>query len=487
MPENPPTFPSFAGINQNIMAEQIKFGTDGWRAVIAREFTVDNVARVAQATADWLKAKNLPKRAVVGHDNRFAGELFADTVARVFLLNGLEVHLADGPVSTPMISLATKELNCGIGVIITASHNPPEYNGFKLKGTHGGPLLEADVKAVEKLIADAPPIGFMDADLNLARAQGQLHTAELMELYIGKVEKAFDLDLIRNSGLEFAYDAMYGSGAQVMRRLFPDITFMHAERNPLFDGIPPEPVLRNLRAFQEVIKLSGDIDCGLATDGDADRIALFDHEGNYIDSHHILMLLIHYLAGTKKWKGMVGMGFSSSVKVKRLCEHYNIPYAEVMIGFKHLCGVMLDHDVLVGGEESGGIAVKGHIPERDGIWNGLVIWEMMAMSGKSLRALIEEMYAITGPFAFERIDLNIPEGKKKEVVENCRAGHYSSFNGRQVIRVEDMDGYKYWLSDHDWVMVRPSGTEPVLRTYAEAATTAEAFAILKDCHKELGV
>jgi phosphomannomutase len=272
-----------------------------------------------------------------------------------------------------------------------------------------------------------------------------------------------------------------------MRRLFPDITFLHAERNPLFDGIPPEPVLRNLGAFQEVIKLSGDLDCGLATDGDADRIALFDGEGNYIDSHHVLMLLIHYLAGTKGWKGMVGMGFSSSVKVKRLCEHYNIPYVEVMIGFKHLCGVMLEHDVLVGGEESGGIAVKGHIPERDGVWNGMVIWEMMARSGKSLRQLIEEMYTITGPFAFERIDLNIPEGKKNEVVENCKAGRYTAFNGRKVQRVETMDGYKYWLSDHEWVMVRPSGTEPVLRTYAEAATTAEAFAILKDCHTELGV
>lgn len=469
------------------MTQRIEFGTDGWRAVIAREFTVDNVARVAQATADWVRQKGLPMRAVVGHDNRFAGELFAETVARVFLLNGMEVHLADGPVSTPMVSLGTKELGCGIGVIITASHNPPEYNGFKLKGAHGGPLLETDVKDVEVLIRSEPPAGFSQLDLAASRAHGTLVTADLMAMYMARVEASFDLGLIRNSGLQFAYDAMYGSGAQVMRRLFPDITFLHAERNPLFDGIPPEPVLRNLGEFQEVLRLSGDLDCGLATDGDADRIALFDHAGNYVDSHHILMLLVHYLAGTKKWKGKVGMGFSSSVKVKRLCEHYGLPYTEVKIGFKHLCGIMITEDVLVGGEESGGIAVKGHIPERDGIWNGLVIWEMMARSGKSLRELIEEMYAITGPFAFERIDLNIPEGKKKEIVDNCGSGRYTSLNSRKVMRVETMDGYKYWLSDHEWVMVRPSGTEPVLRTYAEAATTAEAFAILKDCHKELGV
>lgn len=468
------------------MAIPIKFGTDGWRAVVAKEFTVENVARVAQGTANWVLAQGLPKVAVVGHDCRFGGELFAETTAKVFLQNGFEVHLAEGPVTTPMVSLGAKELKTGIGVIITASHNPPSDNGYKLKGNHGGPLLEADVKAVEKLIPDEYEFELDAIDLDSYRESGKLKTAELEDLYVQKVEGNFDLEAIRNSGLEFAYDAMYGSGQYVMRRLFPDITFLHCERNPLFDGTPPEPILKNLGEFAEVIKVSGDIDCGLATDGDADRIALFDHEGNYVDSHHILLLLIHYLHKVKGWNGRVGTGFSSTVKINQLCEKYGLELDVVKIGFKHLCGIMITEDVLVGGEESGGIAVKGHIPERDGIWNGLVLWEFMAKSGKSLRDLIQEIYDIVGEFAFERNDLRIAQSLKEEIVANCEAGNYDHFGQYKVQKIDDLDGWKYWLSDHEWVMIRPSGTEPVLRTYAEARTREDALAILEACRAQIG-
>lgn len=468
------------------MALPIKFGTDGWRAMIAKEFTVENVARVAQGTANWVQEQNLPLVAVVGHDCRFGGELFAETTAKVFLQNGFEVHLADGPVTTPMVSLGAKELETGIGVIITASHNPPSDNGYKLKGNHGGPLLEADVKAVEKLIPDEYEFELDAIDLDSYRETGKLKTAALENLYVHKVEANFDLDAIRNSGLEFAYDAMYGSGQYVMRRLFPDITFLHCERNPLFDGISPEPILKNLGEFAEVIQLSGDIDCGLATDGDADRIALFDHEGNYVDSHHILLLLIHYLHKVKGWNGRVGTGFSSTVKINQLCEKYGLELDIVKIGFKHLCGIMITEDVLVGGEESGGIAVKGHIPERDGIWNGLVLWEFMAKSGKSLKELIQEIYDLVGEFAFERNDLRIAQSLKEEIVANCEAGRYDHFGPYKVQRIDDMDGWKYWLSDHEWVMIRPSGTEPVLRTYAEAKTREDALAILQACRAQIG-
>lgn len=467
------------------MAIPIKFGTDGWRAVVAKEFTVENVARVAQGTANWIVAQGLPKVAVVGHDCRFGGELFAETTAKVFLQNGFEVHLAEGPVTTPMVSLGAKELKTGIGVIITASHNPPSDNGYKLKGNHGGPLLEADVKAVEKLIPEEYKFELDAIDLDSYRESGKLKTAELEDLYVQKVEGNFDLDAIRNSGLEFAYDAMYGSGQYVMRRLFPDITFLHCERNPLFDGTPPEPILKNLGEFAEVIKVSGDIDCGLATDGDADRIALFDHEGNYVDSHHILLLLIHYLHKVKGWNGRVGTGFSSTVKINQLCEKYGLELDVVKIGFKHLCGIMITEDVLVGGEESGGIAVKGHIPERDGIWNGLVLWEFMAKSGKSLRELIQEVYDEVGEFAFERNDLRIAQSLKEEIVANCEAGKYDHFGKYKVQKIDDLDGWKYWLSDHEWVMIRPSGTEPVLRTYAEARTREDAAAILDACKAEI--
>ena len=219
------------------MALEIKFGTDGWRAAIAKEFTVENVARIAQGTANWVAAQQLPLVAVVGHDCRFGGPMFAETVAKVFLQNGFEVHLAEGPVTTPMVSLGAKELNTGIGVIITASHNPPSDNGFKLKGNHGGPLLEADVKAVEKHIPDEYGYELDAIDLDSYRETGKLKTAELEDLFVAKVEANFDLDAIRNSGLEFAYDAMYGSGQFVMRRLFPDITLVHCEHNPLFDGV----------------------------------------------------------------------------------------------------------------------------------------------------------------------------------------------------------------------------------------------------------
>lgn len=468
------------------MALPIKFGTDGWRAMIAKEFTVENVARVAQGTATWVISQGLPKVAVVGHDCRFGGPLFAEITAKVFLQNGFEVHVAEGPVSTPMVSLGAKELKTGIGVIITASHNPPADNGYKLKGNHGGPLLEADVKAVEKLIPDSIDFELDAIDLDSYRESGKLKTAELEDMYVQKVEANFDLDAIRNSKMEFAYDAMYGSGQFVMRRLFPDITLLHCEHNPLFDGISPEPILKNLGEFADVIKVSGDIDCGLATDGDADRIALFDGEGNYVDSHHILLLLIHYLHKVKGWNGKVGTGFSSTVKINQLCEKYGLELEVVKIGFKHLCGIMIIEDVLVGGEESGGIAVKGHIPERDGIWNGLILWEFMAKSGKSLRQLIQEIDDLVGEFAFERNDLRIAQSLKEEIVANCEAGRYDHFGPYKVQRIDDMDGWKYWLSDSEWVMIRPSGTEPVLRTYAEAKTREDALAILEACRVQIG-
>jgi phosphomannomutase len=469
------------------MQTQIKFGTDGWRAIIAQEFTVDNVARVASATARWVVQSKLPKVAVVGHDCRFGGELFAEAVAKVLLHEGFVVHLAHGPVSTPMVSLATRDLEAGIGIIITASHNPPEYNGFKLKGHFGGPLLESDVQAIEARITEWIGVELRSVQLEHYRVRGRLIQADLQQLYADKVEKAFDLETIRKCGMQFAYDAMYGSGQDVMRQLFPDITFLHCERNPLFDGIPPEPILKNLTSFAEVLRLAENIDCGLATDGDADRIALFDHEGQYVDSHHVLLLLIHYLHAYKGWTGKVGAGFSSSVKVARLCEHYGLELVTVKIGFKHLCSIMLKEDVLVGGEESGGIAVKGHIPERDGIWCGILLWEFMASTGKSLRALIDEVYAITGPFAFERNDLRITEDLKESIIARCRANAFSAFGRYKVQRTDNMDGWKYFLSDDSWVMIRPSGTEPVLRTYAEAATREEALDILEACKKEIGI
>jgi phosphomannomutase len=459
--------------------EAIKFGTDGWRAIIAKEFTVDNVAKVAQATANWLLNKIKTPSVVIGHDCRFAGELFVETTAKVLAQNGIKVYLAKGFVSTPMVSLGIIKHKADLGVVITASHNPPTYSGYKLKGNYGGPLLEEDIHDVEKFI---PAENKHDIDLlklEIFEKKGLIKYVDLESMYCKQIEDNFDLKAIKKSGFEFAFDAMYGAGQNVMRRLFPDITLLHCEENPMFDNIPPEPLHKNLLEFSELIKLAEEIDCGLAVDGDADRIALYDNEGNYVDSHHIILLLIHYLYKYKGWRGKVCTGFSSTVKIKKLCEHYGLKLDIVHIGFKHICGIMLKEDVLVGGEESGGIAVKGHIPERDGIWNGMVIWEAMAKTKKTLTQLLQEVYDITGTFAFERSDLRLDESLKNKIVENCKNGYYKAFGKYKVQWMEDLDGFKYYFNDDEWVMIRPSGTEPLLRTYAESHTQAEALEILK--------
>jgi phosphomannomutase len=237
--------------------------------------------------------------------------------------------------------------------------------------------------------------------------------------------------------------------------------------------------------FSNFIKDKGNISCGLATDGDADRIGLYDSEGNFVDSHHIILLLIHYLVKYKKQTGKVATAFSTTVKINNMCKHYGLPLDVVKIGFKYICGIMVTEDVLVGGEESGGIAIKGHIPERDGIWMGLVIWEFMAKTGKSLKELIQEVYDITGTFWFERNDLKIDEVIKQRVLENCKSNSYTKFGKYTVSRVDDLDGYKFFFDENTWMMIRPSGTEPVLRVYAEAATKEIAFDILDDTIKVL--
>lgn len=246
-----------------------------------------------------------------------------------------------------------------------------------------------------------------------------------------------------------------------------------------------KPIHKNLIEFSEFIKNKGTISCGLATDGDADRIGLYDDKGNFVDSHHIILLLIHYLVKYKNQKGKVAVAFSTTVKIKNMCEHYGLPLDVVKIGFKYICSIMVNEDVLVGGEESGGIAIKGHIPERDGIWMGITIWEFMAKTGKSLHQLIEEVYAITGTFCFDRNDLHIDESIKAKVLTNCKSGAYKSFGKYSVNRVDDLDGYKFFFDENTWMMIRASGTEPVLRVYAEAANREIVNEILAETKKVL--
>lgn len=467
------------------MVQKIKFGTDGWRAIIAQDFTVENVARVTEATGIWLKQHFDNPSVVIGHDCRFAGELFMHTAAAVLVQQGIKVYIAQGFVSTPMISLGAHKHGCEIGIILTASHNPPSYNGFKLKAKFGGPLQPEKINEIEAIIPNVCSVDYSNVSVDKALKSGLIEVLPLEKEYIDHVKASFDLPTIQASGLRLMYDAMYGAGQRVISQVLPSTTLLHCEPNPSFMGQAPEPIGKNLQELAQYIKTHQNIDCALATDGDADRIGLYDSHGEFIDSHHIILLLIHYLVKYKGMSGKVAIAFSVTPRVYKMCEHYGLEHTTTKIGFKDIAAIMVKEDVLLGGEESGGIAVKGHIPERDGIWMGLILWEFMAKSGKTLDELIEEVYEIVGPFKFERNDLHITEELKLNIIKNCQENNYKSF-GKYIVReVKTTDGFKYFFDDDRWVMIRPSGTEPVLRTYAEAPTLEEVREILKATEEEI--
>ena len=456
----------------------IKFGTDGWRALIAKDYTVDNVARVSIAVSNWLNNNYNNPSIVLGHDCRFGGKLFSETVAKVLTQYNIKVKMAEGFVSTPMVSLGVVKESANLGVVITASHNPPTYNGYKLKGDFGGPLLPDKISEVEKLIPEINNIDLDKINFQSLINDGRVEIIDLETMYCEHVKSNFDLDLINKSNMKFAYDAMYGAGMNVVKKLLPTTTLLHCEDNPGFKGVAPEPIYKNLHEFSELMKTNDALCCGFATDGDADRIGLFSSDGSFVDSHHAILLLIHYLVKYKGLSGKVVTAFSCTDRIKLMCKHYKLDQETVKIGFKHIAGKMVSEDVLLGGEESGGIATKGHIPERDGIWMGLILFEFMAKSGKTIEELIAEVYEIVGEFSFERVDLHLTDELKGQVVDNCKKGTYSSFGDYKVLRTENIDGYKYFFENDAWLLIRPSGTEPVLRTYAESSSSEKAFDIL---------
>lgn len=459
------------------MAVPIKFGTDGWRAIIADDYTVDNVKRVAEATALWLK-KNKLKKVVIGHDCRFGGKLFAETTAQVLGAHGIKVNLAIGFVSTPMVSLGVVKTKSDLGIVITASHNPPSYNGYKLKSSFGGPSFPSTVGEVEDLIPDTPTTAKLPSLWEMEE-KGLLKVVDLEKMYIQHVKKNFDLKTMKSANFKIAYDAMYGAGQRAMKQILPKAIALHADYNPGMHGQAPEPIHRNLKLLSETIKKNPKIGLGIANDGDADRIGMYDEDGNFVDSHHILLLLLLYL---HKYKGMTGevvVTFSVTDKMKVMAEKFGLPCEITKIGFKYIAEIMTQRDIIVGGEESGGLAVKGHIPERDGIWIGLMILEFMAKTGKSLKELIQEVYDIVGKFVCDRYDLHLTEEQKVNIVNNCKSGAYKAFGNYKVESIEDIDGWKFNLGNGEWVMMRASGTEPVLRVYSQSSTQEGATAILE--------
>jgi phosphomannomutase len=463
---------------------KIKFGTDGWRAIIADDYTVANVKRVAQGTAKWVLKNGKTKTIVIGYDCRFGGKLFTEATAQVMCANGIKAFLIKDFISTPMISLASRTLQTAIGVIITASHNPPAYNGYKLKSIDGGPSDTSVVQEVEDLIPND------EISLNLKSIADYekdklIEYVDLEKMYLDEVYKKFKLDTIYNAKFHFAYDAMFGAGQNVMRKLFPNEMLLHCEVNPSFNGIPPEPIDKNLRELAELLIKEKSFKCGISTDGDADRIGMYDEEGTFVDSHHLILLLILYFHKYKKIDGKIVVAFSVSEKIKKMCGIYKLPIQITPVGFKYISPIMVKEDVLIGAEESGGLAVKGHIPERDGIWVALLILEFMAETGKSLKQLVQEVYSVVGQFYYDRYDWHLDEATKQHIIEKCKQNKIKSFGTYKINSTETIDGFKYLLDNEAWVLVRASGTEPLLRVYAETATKEETEKLLDIVKKEL--
>ncbi len=328
---------------------KIKFGTDGWRAILDTDFTESNVARVAIAVEQWLNETTPNGTVVVGHDCRRDGELFAATVAKVLLKGGINVKLAKGFVATPMVSLGVVETKADLGIIITASHNPASYNGFKIKASFGGPLLLKNIDEIEVIIPDENTIDLNAIDLDSFLSSGQLEIIDLETNYCDHIVKSFDLQAIKDSGIKIAFDAMYGSGQNVLERVLPGHKLLHCVHDDTFQGQAPEPIDKNLQELANLIKNDDNIHIGLAVDGDADRIGLYDSEGNFVDSHHIILLLICYFYDVKGLRGDVCSTFSTSSRIKTLCDQYGLHNEVVKIGFKYVCEVMLNNEVLVGG------------------------------------------------------------------------------------------------------------------------------------------
>jgi phosphomannomutase len=458
--------------------DKIKFGTDGWRGIIAKDFTLANVSKVAYALARWLTGKYQNPVAVLGYDCRFGGEMFMEAVAKILASKNIKVFISENFVTSPMISLGVIKLKANGGLLVTASHNPAEYNGIKLKGEHGGPMLEKDIRDIEDMISNDYEFDLEMLNWNYLVEQGLIQYINLESIYLKNLHDHFDIEKISGAGKHFAFDAMYGGAQNIFKKLMPEVTLFRCEVNPSFMGIPPEPLSKNLHVLEEYIWQNHTVDCALAVDGDGDRLALFDEKGTYIDSHHIILLLIHYLAHYKKLSGKVIVSASTSNKVEKLCAHYGLAVLRTSIGFREISRIMLSENILIGGEESGGMTTGTYLPERDGVWIGLTIWEWLAESDLRLSELLEQVYAITGQFANERLDLELNKNTRNKVLDKCKNKEFTAFGEFQITGLSTLDGYKYQLGDDQWVMIRASGTEPLIRIYVEAENRERVAAII---------
>jgi alpha-D-glucose phosphate-specific phosphoglucomutase len=454
------------------MAQAIKFGTDGWRGIIADDFTFDNVRRVAGAIAGYVSKYEKPQAGViVGYDTRFASPRAAQIVAEVIAAAGIPVKLANDYTPTPAVSYAVKQHGAAGGVMVTSSHNPSNWNGVKFKGNFGGSATPAIMaKIEEELAADSAPNG----------KKAAIEEVDLKKAYIAAVCRFADMDLIAKTKFKFAVDAMYGSGRGVLEGIFAErgvqCVAIRQELNPLFPGINPEPIEPNLGLLQQTV-LREKCDAGLATDGDADRVGAVAEDGTFVDAHKIFCVLLRWLLERKKWPGDVVRAFNTTRMLDRIAAKYGRKLHETPIGFKYVADLMMEHEILIGGEESGGIGYSRFLPERDGVLNCLLLANVMAEEGKPLGQLVADLQCEYGTHYYGRRDLHIPEDVKQNAIQRARADSTQALGKYRILKKEHMDGVKFFLDAptngkgaEAWVLFRASGTEPLLRLYVEGAT-----------------
>jgi len=473
----------------------IHFGTDGWRAVISDTFTFHNLRNVTQAIADAVRSEDWnnglpipentdPHKMVVGFDTRFLSDRYASDVARVLAANDYTVYLASADAPTPAISYTVRQLGAIAGVMITASHNAPRYNGVKLKAAYGGSALPEQCRRVEIYLNDNEALGRGPnlMDMEQARQEGLIQRFNPVLAYGEHLRKLINFDLIAENPQRVVVDSMYGSGRGVIKGLLQgtgcEVQEIRGEMNPGFGGVHPEPIAKYLGSLAGAIA-AGLGNFGLATDGDADRTGAMDERGNFVDPHKIMALSLRYLVEKRGWKGPVVRTVSTTRMIDRLCQRYGLPVYETPVGFNHIADYMLKEDVLIGGEESGGISFRGHIPEGDGILMGLLLLEIVATSGHSLNELVEGLLQEVGPAFYKRVDLRLSHPVAKDRMSRLLIDSApAEIGGAKVDDINKIDGVKYLISDGSWLLIRPSGTEPVLRVYAEGRTPEMVQALM---------
>jgi phosphomannomutase len=474
------------------MHNPIKFGTDGWRAVIADDFTFDNVRLCAQGTADYLKNANLARQGVmIGYDHRFGSEDFAATTAEVMAGNGIHVDLSPIAITTPMVCFGVLLKKTGGGVVITASHNPARWNGFKYRENNGASVSTETSNEIEKHIDRAAATGQIKQTLLTKAIDNK--TVEYLDLvpdYIKRINQMVDVKALNDAGLKIIVDSMYGVGAGYFKMLLGEgtnkITEINGERNPLFPGINPEPIAVNLKNLTEMVKTQK-ANIGMATDGDADRVGIVDEHGCFLTQLQTFALLALYLLETRGERGPIVKTVTSTGMLDRLGDIYKVPVIETPVGFKYVAPYMIDWNALIGGEESGGYGFRGHVPERDAIPAGLFMLDFMIKTGKAPSELLAYLYSKVGEHYYDRVDLKFPAEKRQNIIHKISTKKANEIAGIKVMKADTLDGYRWVLGDNSWLLIRFSGTEPVLRVYAEANDTEKVKRILAAGRELAGV